>query len=38
LIEGKVEKEKATQEKAAKEKGKAAQDKVKLNPEDVKKQ
>ena len=35
---GKAEKEKATHEKAAKEKGKTAQDKVKLNPEDVKKQ
>lgn len=31
-----MKKEKATQKKAAKEKGKAAQDKVRLNPEDVK--
>jgi len=35
---GKVEKEKAAHKKAAKEKGKTAQDKVKLNPENVKKQ
>jgi hypothetical protein len=34
----KVAKEKTTQEKAVKEKGNAAQDKVKLNPDDVKKQ
>ena len=34
----KATKEKTTQDKAVKEKGKAAQDKVKLNPDEVKKQ